>query len=575
MKFAPICLFVYKRPDHLSRVIDFLLKNKESSQTDLYIFSDGSKGESDKEGVQSVRNFIKTISGFASVKIKLNVTNLGLARSIVSGVTEVINERGRVIVLEDDIVVGKYFLHYMNTALEKYSDKEEVAGIHGYNLPISKKDLPESFFLKGADCWGWGTWKRSWDLLELDGQKLLDRLDKKALAYNFDLDGSHPYTQMLKDQVAGKNDSWAIRWHASMFLENKFTLHPTESLVQNIGLDYSGTHGGKSDLLSPGYSDKKISFFPDKIEENGTIRNLIIGFFKNPNQSAPNVKKSFFPFSIRSKIRTVKQRLYEILFSARNAKFNVLKEWYKGDYSSWADAQADCNGYTAPNILERVKTSLLKVKGGDAVYERDSVLFEEVEYSLPLLICLLYVNSVSKNRLNLVDFGGSLGSTYFQNRKYLDYVSELRWSIVEQKHFVDCGKEFFEDNELKFFDTIAECKNKNNPNLILLSSVLPYLENPYLILDEILASNFDYVLFDRTPFLFDGQSDKLLIQIVPPEIYEAEIPIWFLNYEKFLSFMNKKYVLHSSFDSMEEDFPLHLNIKNKCLLFKKEEYASK
>ncbi|BDA79193.1 hypothetical protein LPTSP3_g21230 [Leptospira kobayashii] len=578
MNPAPIALFVYKRPDHLAQVIESLLKNEEAGKTDLYIFSDGPKNHLEKEAVQSVRDSIKGISGFASVRIKLHEVNQGLAQSIISGVTDVTREHGRVIVLEDDIVVGKYFLHYMNTALEKYFHKEDVASIHGYNLPIADKGLPESFFLRGADCWGWATWKRSWDLFETDGTKLLNRLESESLTGLFDLDGSHPYTQMLRDQIAGKNKSWAIRWHASMFLAKKFTLHPTASLVQNIGLDSSGTHCGEDAYLSPYISHKKILSYPDLIEENNEIRNLIIEFHKNPTGMDSNQVRFVF---FRKGLEFLKHQVRRVLnFIKRNLAKDRMqtdkqKEWYRGDYVSWKDAVADCSGYTAPNILEKVKNSLLKVKNGEAVYERDSILFDEVQYSFPLLVCLLYVASASNNRLKLIDFGGSLGSSFFQNRKYLNHITDLSWSIVEQKHFVACGNEFFKDQHLSFFETISESKDIKNPNVILLSSVLPYLEDPYRMIEEILTFDFDFIIMDRTPFLFDDTSDKLLIQIVPPEIYEAEIPIWFINYKKFISLMNRKYVLHSSFDSMEEDFPKNLNIKNKCLLFEKEKYANK
>jgi hypothetical protein len=237
----PVALFVYKRVDHLERTINSLKHNHLSQNVDLHIFSDGPKKPEDKLSVDQVRNYIKNISDFSKVTIRESAENRGLAKSIISGVTEVLDIYDRVIVIEDDLELSPYFLTYMNEALNLYQDNPKVASIHGYTLPV-KAQLPDTFFLKGADCWGWGTWKRAWDIFEKDGKILLDRLSKEKLMREFDLDGLVGNSQMLKDQIAGKNDSWAIRWHASCFLNNMLTLHPGKSLVKNIGLDGSGEH---------------------------------------------------------------------------------------------------------------------------------------------------------------------------------------------------------------------------------------------------------------------------------------------------------------------------------------------
>ena len=245
MGLAPIVLFVYNRPLHTQKTVEALLKNKLASASDLVIYSDAAKNEKALEKVSEVRSYIKTIQGFKSLKIVEQATNQGLARSIIRGVSEVISTDGKVIVLEDDLVTSPNFLTYMNRSLELYSDNEEVISIHGYNYPVSLTSPEKTFFLKGADCWGWATWKRGWEMFEQDGQKLLDYLVSKNLTADFNFNGSYPYTQMLKAQIAGKNDSWAIRWYASAYIQNKLTLYPAKSLVKNIGLDMSGTHSGE------------------------------------------------------------------------------------------------------------------------------------------------------------------------------------------------------------------------------------------------------------------------------------------------------------------------------------------
>jgi hypothetical protein len=240
-QLAPICLFVYNRLDHTRRAVDSLKQNLLAQESDLIIFSDASKSELQAAKVRDVRDYISQINGFKSITIVERETNYGLAKSIIDGVTTVVNEYGRTIVLEDDLVTSPYFLTYMNEALEKYAEDDRVISIHGWVFPTDKR-LPDSFFLLGADCWGWATWQRGWALFQSNGQYLLDELNRRNLTREFDCNGAYPYTKMLKGQIKGINDSWAIRWYASAFLAGKFTLYPGRSLVHNIGNDGSGTH---------------------------------------------------------------------------------------------------------------------------------------------------------------------------------------------------------------------------------------------------------------------------------------------------------------------------------------------
>jgi hypothetical protein len=238
---APVALFCFKRVDHLKKTIDSLKANLLSKKMHLYIFSDAHRNTKEALEVAEVRAYLKTLMVFFDLKIIEREKNLGLSKSIISGVSKILETHDRVIVIEDDLELSPYFLTYMNEALDLYQDNPLVASIHGYTLPVKTK-LPDTFFLKGADCWGWGTWQRAWDTFEQDGSVLLNNLNKQSRIREFDLDGLVGNTQMLKDQIAGKNDSWAIRWHASCFLNNMLTLHPGHSLVKNIGLDGSGQH---------------------------------------------------------------------------------------------------------------------------------------------------------------------------------------------------------------------------------------------------------------------------------------------------------------------------------------------
>ena len=270
MNLAPIALFVYSRPWHTRQTVTALQKNDLSKESSLFVFSDGPRFERDRKNVMAVREYINQIKGFKSVTVVEREVNFGLARSIISGVTEIVNRYGKIIVLEDDIIVSPYFLKFMNEALEFYQEEHKVISIHGYIYPMKIRP-PETFFIRGTDCWGWATWKRGWDLFEPDGRKLLNELKRGRLEKKFDINGAYPFTKMLKNQIRRKNDSWAVRWYASAFLNDKLTLYPGRSLAQNIGFDNSGTHCYGTNVLDTEISGEPIPLKPIPIEENVVV----------------------------------------------------------------------------------------------------------------------------------------------------------------------------------------------------------------------------------------------------------------------------------------------------------------
>lgn len=207
--------------------------------------------------------------------------------------------------------------------------------------------------------------------------------------------------------------------------------------------------------------------------------------------------------------------------------------WF-GDYQSWESLTAISGGYEAGPILEKTRDALLKVKNGEAVYERDSVLFDRKIYPYPLISALLHTAIACGNRLRVLDFGGSLGSTYYQVRDLIPSAVALQWTVVEQENFVRCGKELFEDETLKFHYTIEESLAAGKSDLLLLSSVVQYLETPHRFLESIRQHNFKYIVIDRTAFIRNDRPDRLTLQIVPPAIYEARYPAWFFNEKRFL-----------------------------------------
>ena len=242
---APIVLFTYNRPWHMFQVLDALANNELAKESVLYIYCDGQKKESTKEEIlmiEEVRGIAKNENRFKEVLVIEQEENRGLANSIITGVSEVINKHGSIIVLEDDIIPSVGFLKYMNDALLLYSNEEKVGCIHAWNYNLDSSNYAElTFFLKGADCWGWATWKRAWDLFNPSATELLANIESTNVQYEF--------VEMLKNQIKGSINSWAIRWHASLFLFGKYCLQPTRPIVKNIGFDNSGVHCGNMDIV--------------------------------------------------------------------------------------------------------------------------------------------------------------------------------------------------------------------------------------------------------------------------------------------------------------------------------------
>ena len=281
---APVILFCYMRPDHLARTVESLLRNAEAADTSLTVYCDAARKPEHQPQVETVRRYVESITGFASVTRVYRSANMGLARSIIAGVSDALRVYDSVIVLEDDLVLSPHFLAYMNRALRCYQDDPRVASIHGYCYPV-RQALPDTFFLKGADCWGWATWSRAWAYFEPDGRHLLEQMVQRKLTHDFDFDGNYPYTRMLRGQIAGRNDSWAIRWHASCFLRDMLTLYPGRSLVENIGNDNSGTHCAPTEVYSGALAPGPVEVEHIAVEPSAAGRAAFVNFHQRNRES--------------------------------------------------------------------------------------------------------------------------------------------------------------------------------------------------------------------------------------------------------------------------------------------------
>lgn len=276
---APIALFVYNRPQHTERTLKFLVQNELAADSRLYIFSDGAKTEKDEQKVAEVRAIINSIEGFKSIKVIEQKENSGLANSVISGVTQLINDYGQVIVFEDDLVTSPHTLTYFNDALKRYQDEEKVMHIGAYMYPLHEK-LPQTFFYRAATSWGWATWARAWKNFEPDVDRLISQFDSRKKSA-FSIENSMNFWKQIQEFKKGKNNSWAIRWYASIFLKGGLTLNPSQSLVNNIGHDGTGVHSGINDIYNVIINPKPITQFPDVVTENPDAYKAIKTFLAN------------------------------------------------------------------------------------------------------------------------------------------------------------------------------------------------------------------------------------------------------------------------------------------------------
>lgn len=313
---APIVLFTYNRPRHTKATLDALKANLLAKESVLYIYQDGLKDTATKEQKDSalevstyLQDFIASNENgkyFKHITFIQRERNLGLADSIIDGVTSIINKHGTIIVLEDDLVTSPHFLTFMNEALQTYYDNEQVACVSGFVFPLEGDEIPSSFFLKGTDCWGWASWDRAWNLFNPDGKELLDKLKQSGKIDDFDkaysgAKSSRGFTQMLEDQIRGKNSSWAIRWFASCFLQDKYCLYPRNSLVQNIGFDI-GTHCKNGEENDPYFG--VLSSTPTSID------------IKQPVQEIPAIRAkcdAYYASKQRPLLKRILSKTYKML----------------------------------------------------------------------------------------------------------------------------------------------------------------------------------------------------------------------------------------------------------------------
>jgi len=293
-----VAIFGFNRPEHLRKCLESLFRNQNSTEHKYFLFIDGPRTSEDVNSVEAVcevGNFFKSKLDIAIVE---SPYNRGLSESLISGISEVLTISDSIIVIEDDLELHPNFLNFMSKYLSKYKNDDEVASIQGFTYPIFPNGI-ECFFLKGADCWGWGTWRDRWALLQLNSQVMVDQLKSRGQARSFDLDGAFPYTRMLERQARGEVDSWAIRWHASIYLLGKLSLYPPHTLVRNNGFDGSGTHVSSRDQENFQNFSEFSYQAPVEIRESKSARHRLKLFLRKKYGTYP----VFHPKGIVSKIQ--------------------------------------------------------------------------------------------------------------------------------------------------------------------------------------------------------------------------------------------------------------------------------
>lgn len=292
---SPIIFFVYNRLRHTRQTIEALQKNILAEKSELFVFSDGPKKENDKETVEEVRKYLKSISGFKSITFVERDKNMGCANSIIAGITEIINKKQRAIVVEDDIVTSRNFLTYMNRALDFFENDKKIFSVSGYNFPPKTMSIPKNYregiylsYRLGA--WGWGTWVDRWEKVDWEVSDFAELSENLKMQKAFNRGGDDMY-DMLKAQMEGRIDAWDIRFDYSQFKHDSFNVRPIKSLVKNIGCDNSGVHCGFNAKLSTELDDSYLPNITNVAVSKQILKNFKKAFRQPPSPPRYSLKR--------------------------------------------------------------------------------------------------------------------------------------------------------------------------------------------------------------------------------------------------------------------------------------------
>lgn len=534
----PVVLFAYARPEHLARVLACLRENHVPL---IYAYCDGAKGGSDGAAVVAVRGMLRNID-WSEVRLTERNKNLGLGRNVLAGVTEVAAQHEAFIVWEDDLICVPGTYAWVCAALRRYAGDGRVMSVSAWTHPqiVPSGVDGEPYFDGRAECWVWGGYARSWRGMEQTAREKMAAVAAKGIApdtYGTDL------PRMARAEA--RKNIWAVRWLYHHLQQGGLCLRPPWSMVEHIGFDATATNaktmpawGGRQLMAAPALPP----CWPDPREHPDCA-----ALWRAMNPSVGLGRRLWHRLQrIGGAAKPLKK-----FVPAPLRRWLLVKlgwRWFRGEYPDWREASRQAGGYAAGIILEKVLAASLAVSRGEAAYEQDGVLFAEARPDRPLIDALQKVRDDCGGRLRVIDFGGALGSTYWRHRDWLCRIPALRWDVVEQAQFVEAGRKHFDHAPLRFFNTVAEAEASSPHELLLCSTTLQYLEDPFAILREWQEAGWTYLLFNNLP-LHESGPDTVRVQHVPPHIYPASYPVWFFNREKFVASLSDRYELVRQFSS--------------------------
>ena len=481
MSSTAIAVFGYCRPQHLIRTLRALQFQRRNLPLPLYLFLDGPRGLDDLSAVQDCRNVANHFKSSYGCHLMISESNQGLYRSLTSGVSEVLKTYSQVIVLEDDILASPYFLEFMLDGLGCYEHDKRVASIHGYTPPVAA-DLPATFFLRGADCWGWATWRDRWDLFRADAESMVAEIRERGLAHEFDLNGHVQNLKLLDDRSQGRSKSWAICWHASCYLADRYTLHPGKSLVRNIGLDATGEHCVASPEMEATLSSVAVPVEPQPVVEAACIRELY-GLHQAQRPLYQRILRRSEP--IRKYIRAGIVRVFRGILPTRLSM--------TGRFTSFEEVRLHSTGYDSLVVCDKVEAALRAVLEGQSVYERDGTAMGFRPHGI-VLFDLLKEHLRSTDVV--ADVGGGLGGLYVNAPEL--FSPGIRYLVVEQPLMLRRGRALAEEFNLPI--AFVEEDAVISADILIFSSVLQYHPDPWQILARLIArASPRLVIIDRTP----------------------------------------------------------------------------
>ncbi|WP_221032515.1 methyltransferase, TIGR04325 family [Actomonas aquatica] len=530
----PVVLFAYARPKHLERVLSCLRENEVPL---ILAFADGAKStdSSESEDVTAVRRLLRAVD-WTELKLIERDNNMGLGPNVLDGVTRAAAEYDAFVVWEDDLICVPGTYAWLCAALERYADNPSVMSVTAWNHPrVTPEHVAEgSYFDRRAECWVWGTYARAWAGMPNEVAEAKMQAARQMGWGSSDYGADLPI--MARDEAVKR--TWASRWLYHHLQHNGLCLRPTRSFVEHIGFDESATNAAaatawRNDSLPP---NAELPTQWPEVAEHPDCRRLW-------QKACP---RETWTQKWRRRLRARMPAAWVETIRRRRGVAG-----FYGDYSDYPAARAASSGYATDAIRQRVVAASRAVRDGAAAWERDTVLFDHPAVNQPLLAALQRAAASRRGTLRVVDFGGALGSVWWQHRRELTELGEVTWHVVEQETLAEIGKQEFSNESLHFYSSLAACCAEATPDVVLMSAVLAYLPDPYEALACVARSGTEWVILDRCGFTRGG-GDRLTVQQVPREIYRASYPCWFVDRERVIGLLGAEWVLRDEWGTIDE-----------------------